>query len=368
MPYYARLQDNNMQIFIETDGQIANQRIAITGSQLLDFIYYDLKKLNNALDEAYVFATSVRNPDFNYLLNKMDTDNIYLRFFADLFLDTLINDAPTTKAGYNKLCDKFNREVAFLKQYKAFAQITYRTVSKPFLIGVFSVHALTMQTFMKEQLEFCVNSTDDKEYRNLSPTERLYIYEQWRKAQGEQPLYFNADTFSSRLIINESMPKNDAYSTKELAHMLKKNKPQISEMTVLPNGWALMRFELMKMITQGVMVKKCENCNRYCIPDGRSDIEYCTRSLSDQHDKTCQSIGALKKHQQKTQKNPIHKEYSRAYKRNHSRVGAGSMSQSEFLAWSDEAREKRDLCLAGKIDSFTFKEWLNKDRKYKKRS
>lgn len=178
MPYYAKLQDHNMQIFTETDGQITNQRIAITGSQLLDFVYYDLRKLNSALDDAYVFATSVRNPDFNYLLNKMDTDNIYLRFFAELFLDTLINDAPTTKAGYNKLCDKFNREVAFLKQNKAFAQIAYRTVNKPFLIGVFSVHALAMQTFMKAQLEFCVNSRDDNEYRNLSPTERLYIYEQ----------------------------------------------------------------------------------------------------------------------------------------------------------------------------------------------
>lgn len=150
--------------------------------------------------------------------------------------------------------------------------------------------------------------------------------------------------------------------------MLKKNKPQISEMTVLPNGWALMRFELMKMITQGVMVKKCENCKRYFIPNGRSDIEYCTRALSDQPDKTCQSIGALKKHQEKVQKNPIHKEYSKAYKRNHSRVRVGTMTQAEFLEWSDEARAKRDLCLAGKMDMDVFMEWMSKDRRYKKRS
>jgi len=208
-----------------------------------------------------------------------------------------------------------------------------------------------------------LSSCEKSLYRSISNGIPCLI----QKAQGEQPLYFNTNTFSSRLVVSESMPTNDAYSTKELARMLKKNKPQILEMTVLPNGWALMRFELMKMITQGVMVKKCENCKRYFIPDGRSDIEYCTRILNDQPDKTCQSIGALKKHHEKVQKNPIHKEYSKAYKRNHARVSVGSISQAEFLSWSDEARVLRNKCIAEEISLDDFTQWLNKDRKYKKR-
>ena len=43
------------------------------------------------------------------------------------------------------------------------------------------------------------------------------------------------------------------------------------------------------------------------------------------------------------------------------------MTKAEFLEWSDEAQENRDKCIAGKIDEDKFFEWINSDRKYKKR-
>ncbi len=148
---------------------------------------------------------------------------------------------------------------------------------------------------------------------------------------------------------------------------LKKQKPQIAEMTVLPTGWALMRFELMKMISQGIQIKKCANCGRYFILDGRIDIEYCSRPLADQPGKTCQDVGALNKYMGKVHADPILKEFHKAYKRNHSRVRVGTMTQTEFLEWSGEAREKRDQCIAGEIDKDEFMEWVNMDRRYRKR-
>jgi hypothetical protein len=63
---------------------------------------------------------------------------------------------------------------------------------------------------------------------------------------------------------------------------------------------------------------------------------------------------------------PIRKEYHKAYKRNHSRVRVGTMTQAEFLEWSDEAREKRDQCIAGVMSKDEFMEWVNNDRKYNK--
>jgi hypothetical protein len=129
-------------------------------------------------------------------------------------------------------------------------------------------------------------------------------------------------------------------------------------MTVLPNGWALMRYELMKMVTQGIVVKICANCGRYFIPDGRIDMEYCSRPLPDQPEKNCQTVGALLKHQNKVKNDPIHMEYNKAYKRNNSRVRYGKMRQDEFLKWSDEARAMRERCLNGEIDMRTFTEWL----------
>jgi len=367
MPYYARLFENKIQVSIEGQQQLHYQSEALVGEQLLDFIYYDLRKLNAALAEAYSFAYHMKEPDFEGFLRKLDTQNIYLRFFVELLLDTIFYDKPNTKSGFAELCNKYPQEVAFLKQNKALEKTTYRNASKPFLIGVFSVHALGMQSFMKAQLEFCVNSANYTQFNDLSAIERLYIYEQWRKAQGEQTLYFETNTFSSRLVISKEIGTEGDFSIEELADRLKKQKLQIAEMTILPTGWALMRYELMKMITQDIAVKKCANCERYFIPGGRSDIEYCTRPLSDQPEKTCQSIGALKKYMDKVQTDPIHKEYHKAYKRNHSRVRVYTMTQAEFLEWSDEARAKRDQCIAGKLNKNMFFEWINADRRYKKR-
>jgi hypothetical protein len=263
--------------------------------------------------------------------------------------------------------NQFPQEVAFLTQTDKFKNVSYRTVSKPFLIGVFSVHALGMQSFMKQQLEFCVDGAGDEQYRQLSSSERLYIYEQWRKSKGEQPLYFETDTFSSRMVISEEISTDGDFSIKNLADKLKKQKPKIAEMTVLPTGWALMRFELMKMISQGISIRKCANCGRYFILDGRSDIEYCSRPLADQPGKTCQDVGALNKYMDKVHADPIRKEFHKAYKRNHSRVRVGTMTQAEFLEWSDEAREKRDQCIAGAMSKDEFMEWVNMDRRYRKR-
>ena len=94
---------------------------------------------------------------------------------------------------------------------------------------------------------------------------------------------------------------------------------------------------------------------------------YCSRPLTDQPEKVCKDIGALLKYMDKVNADPIRKEYHRAYKRNHSRLRVSSMTQTEFLEWSDEAQEKRDQCLAGEIDIDEFMEWINQDRRYEKR-
>lgn len=368
MAYYARMSENKMEVLIEgQQNQLRRQREVLVGQQLLDFIYYDLKKLNEALEHAYSLAIHAKSPSFEGILSRLDMQNIYLRFFVELLLDTIFHGKPNTKAGLEALQNQYPQEVTFLMQHEKFKNVSYRTVSKPFLIGVFSVHARGMQAFIKQQLEFCVGGLNDENYKMLIPVERLYIYEQWRKAQGEQPLYFETDTFSSRLVISEEISTDEDFSINELADRLKKQQPHIAEMTVLLNGWALMRFELMKMVSLDVPIRKCANCGRFFILDGRSDIEYCSRPLADQPGKTCQDVGALNKYMDKVHANPIRKEFHKAYKRNHSRVRVGTMTQSEFLEWSDEARKKRDKCIAGVLSKDEFMEWVNNDRRYAKR-
>ena len=137
-------------------------------------------------------------------------------------------------------------------------------------------------------------------------------------------------------------------------------------MTTLGNAYALLRYEMMKVVTLGVVVKKCANCGRYFVPEGRSDTEYCSRVLDDQPEKTCQSVGALLKHQKKVENNRVYQEYQKAYKRHNSRTRQRKMTQSEFLAWSDEARQHRQECLDGKMSEEDFIAWLNRDRVYRR--
>ena len=116
MSYYARIYGNKMQVLIEGQNGLRSQREALIGAQLLDFVYYNLKKLNKALDQAYSFAYHVKDPDFEWILKKLDMQNIYLRFFVELFLDTIINQSPGTKAGFEALSARYKQEILLLEQ------------------------------------------------------------------------------------------------------------------------------------------------------------------------------------------------------------------------------------------------------------
>lgn len=366
MPYYIRMNGSSMKVLIEQNGEIIHQKECPVGEQLLDFVYYDLKKINEFLDHIYTLVVHTRDRNVDTQLKKMDEKNIYLRFFAEQLADVLMHSNINVKESFEIFCARYPQEVALLKQNEYFSKVTYKTAGKAFLIGVFSSHVFGIQQFLREQLEFCMNSTGDKTYNDLTPSQRLYVYEQWRKAQGEQPLYFDSDSFSSRLVMDKVVDIPDNLSIQEIAARVRKANPNITEMAMLENGYALMRYELMKMVILGVPIKICAHCRRYFIPEGRIDAEYCSRPLADQPEKTCQSVGAMLKHQDKVKGDPIYQEYTKAYKRLNSRVRTRNMTQADFLAWSDEAREKRDQCLAGKLEQKEFFEWLNQDRKYKK--
>ncbi len=129
----------------------------------------------------------------------------------------------------------------------------------------------------------------------------------------------------------------------------------------------LFRFEFTKMIEHDIFIKKCKNCERFFIPRRRADAEYCDRIYGD-GPRRCSEIGATLRYERKVAENPILEAYSKAYKRFHSRTRAKKMTQGEFLRWSEEARERRDRCVAGEIPFEEFSAWLEQGRIRKSRS
>lgn len=363
MPYYASIKGSMMAIVV---GDTVKE--APIGDQLLDFVYYDLKKFKHQLDKLLAQLADSEEPVTKDIFSQIDEENIYLHFFAELLLEILADNDLKTKSGFDEFCDEFAEEMKSVRQVPFFAKTDYKTAGVFFWKSLVFAHALIVQEQLKDQLEFCMNSSNDKALRGLQPMQRLFLLEQWNKSNGDKGIYFEGELFSTRILMDKTILFPKGGSLNDWAELLKKEDPTILEMTELPNGHALLRYEMMHMVMQDVQIKLCANCGRYFINTGRSDKEYCPRPIDGQPDKTCEAVGALLKHQNKAKNSAIIQEYNTAYKRANSNKRIGNLTEKEFKAWSIQAREKRDLCLEGKITQDEFVEWLNQDRIYKKRS
>jgi hypothetical protein len=116
-------------------------------------------------------------------------------------------------------------------------------------------------------------------------------------------------------------------------------------------------ISFIKMVTNNVMVKKCKCCNKFFIPGGRSDTEYCNRIAPDSS-KTCREVGAIKKYHEKSNNNPIMKEFQREYKKMNSRVRIKKITQTNFYDWSEKARALRDRAINENMELDIFKKLL----------
>lgn len=116
-------------------------------------------------------------------------------------------------------------------------------------------------------------------------------------------------------------------------------------------------FWMKGYLDANVLYKRCENCMRYFIASGRSNVKYCDRIFEDSG-KTCRQLMPKIVLQNKTENNVAEKLFSRAYKTMYSRVSFGTMQKEMFKAWSKEARTKRNACVNGEITPEEFSTWL----------
>jgi len=123
----------------------------------------------------------------------------------------------------------------------------------------------------------------------------------------------------------------------------------------------LVLFTISQYIQHNLRYRTCKFCERYFGVTGGGNPDYCER-LIDGSTKTCRESGALRVYEKRKQKDPAVREYKRSYKAHNARIRYGLMTKDEFAAWSKEAREKRDKCVAGKLPLEEFVEWLDSDK------
>jgi len=279
-----------------------------------------------------VVATSMVNPYFNFY---MDNFIMYLmclhelehRFSIPVLMRTFLIDG-------GKDVDLSGTDV-----------VNQRRAAKAGR-EIFIADLIKRQNRLKEDFESITSSA--AEFTELSSMQRLYLL----SMQGRNYL---SGKFQMTLAPDyQNMPEGDLDKIKST---LLEHKVDVVEMVDIDTLDDLLSYELYHTLKSDLLLRKCKFCGEFFIVRGRIDMEYCER-VKKGESKPCSLIGATRSYWGSKADDPIHVAFQKAYKRNHSRQRVGKMTQTEFYEWSEEARQKRGECEAGRLSLDEFTAWL----------
>ena len=122
--------------------------------------------------------------------------------------------------------------------------------------------------------------------------------------------------------------------------------------------------EFLKMLELGIKIRKCTVCGKYFIITGHNGK--CCDNLYKDTGLTCQQVFADRNYKNKRKKNPVLKEYDKAYKRMYARYSSKkNLTSDEYAKWKNEAAQERDKALKAYAENPSdtvinnFKQFLN---------
>lgn len=120
-----------------------------------------------------------------------------------------------------------------------------------------------------------------------------------------------------------------------------KNKSDLVRVASCYSIFDFLAFEFKTILSKDIDIKRCVNCGKLFIPSGKYNTDCCDR-IPEGEKYSCKKIMAQKRRKQKVNSDPITKEYEKAYKRMYARISSGTLEKSDFLKWSEDAKQKRD--------------------------
>ncbi len=93
----------------------------------------------------------------------------------------------------------------------------------------------------------------------------------------------------------------------------------------------LLAFEIICALHSKKPLKKCENCDGYFFPTGRSDAIYCDRLDSDGY--PCKKIGAHRQYRKNSRQDNIKALYDKTTKHNRYLKSRGAIAQRDYERW-----------------------------------
>lgn len=385
---------DKMMYLIYGDGNIGERTGVIyeIGKHLTDFLWFDI----DSVDKAYVsfihfymkaIYENVKpmeevKRELSERIDLLDTFSPYLHFYTQLLINFMIDYPKDKKATLTALAHALTSKglllTPFIHEIGRTADFTQVLLSgrrscsaavENFCSTIEDVAdgAIKAKTAIIEDIkakreclftEFEFIADGKKELQDMSVMQRLYLVDFKRKEEGKEP-YYTGSAFTSQFVPVSRMV-NKAETMEQLREIMQENAIDVVQMYVIRDLDDLIRFELLNIITNELVLKKCKYCGHYFVPYGRSDMEYCPRVYAGEN-KPCDQIGAMKLYQAKKQDDPVEMAFKKAYRRMNSKARRKIISQSEFYYWSEQARKKRDECHEGIITLGEFKNWLEND-------
>jgi len=342
------------------------------GKPLLYFLWYDPEQFLDSFSitvEAYDndFAhIGAKEPDYiaglKELLTDMQSREVYLYFYAQMLTEFIYDFIESPRKAVTKLdkhisgaADKLAWTVGFEwpASKSEFVQVAlyadrerrlFRAAKD--VVSLMYDHLRGFQAFIRHEIEVLIHYREKIEVPAGRAIDYIEIMDEYHDIKGFESVYLEKPflTFFGRT------------ATKE-----------VEQLYAIEGIRDLFRFEFIKMCEHDIFIKKCKNCDRFFIPRRRADTEYCDR-LFGETGRKCSEVGATLRYEKKVAENPILEAHKKAYRRFNSRTRVKKMTQSEFMAWADEAAKKRDECLAGNLPFDEFVAWLEQGRLRKSRS
>ncbi len=119
----------------------------------------------------------------------------------------------------------------------------------------------------------------------------------------------------------------------------------------------LIDYHLRECLKREIKMRVCKNCGRLFAVTGHGGTEYCDRPF-DEKGRTCKEIGTFRVWEKSKSGDEVFKVYRREYKKRFAWIKSGRLTQEEFYAWSEKAREKKAECEVGKTSFEEFARWL----------
>lgn len=359
------IKDGNIHLYNEKSSFSNIGGIAYElGKPLLDFICYEPERFDESFslivesfDNEYAHI-GAKEPEFvsglRQMMSELQKGEIYVFLYGQIFMDFIYAFIDSPQMAVKQLDEKIPGAQDKLRWAWDFY---WPVMSNPYPDNE--------KRLFRAAKDAAVLMSEDLRVAQEATTDEIDLLILLRKEMGAVP------SMQYLYMLDESNKEYTGYY-----HFLEKpfrafygivEPPEIVELYEIDSIKDLLRFEFIKMIEHDIFVKRCKNCELFFIPRRRPDAEYCERIFGDSQRK-CSEIGATLRYERKVAENPILEAHKKAYRRFNSRTRAKKMTQSEFMAWSEEAARKRDTCLAGELPFDEFVAWLEQGRIRKSRS